>query len=1397
MSDSRLDPEKQHDFGVPKNGNWRFNLKAMLANAPEGTFVVGWDTPPTAAKPKGAKCYGWYETPEQCYEELSKNNLTCCYEVYVYGKNYSDFRNRFLVKACGDLEWEGDLDTEHRHARKHLRRLHVVCETKLGFTPEVYVLGSTRKVFDEEVDPETGVVSRVWNGVWKNSYHFIIANLWAEKSKHIKQLFLPETLRTGVEDDLKEFDLSVYAKSQLMRMPLCSKRGSDVIFRRINENPFDPEDDLTTKFDDDNLAAIRPALVTVFDKTKTMHLLKKWTLVPKPKPLPSAGAKRAPSKASLDTPGRDLRQRSGIPFEKPSDIAYLLVGMHPDQIGHGYDSWRDVVFGVTNAAGNSPEVVKILKEWTRVRPKADRRDQEWPRIEAGNFASKAGGGDGTTIGMGGLVYRHEQYPAVCDCRRTSNGEPFPNCRTLIDPEDVWVFDLFVKFLRHVHFQKIPWKWLVQFAYYVVQKLKDQMYAIIQGEYAGVTKADFDAVWNVEQPSEIYGLSFKRYLEDIVGEINSYIPPLVTTAVGEPDGEATASPAETVRASQSEDLEDIHTLLEIIKTTASHSTKNTRIAELMRTGVLHNLTLKCFPEWDHVTGQADGEPDWDDMRQSLENLQETLQTQLIKASTSQQTADGKTQEADTIVIHVKTTLKPKARVQWSKRCTIEEVVAMIIKISPHVHSLQPVGELVKTIRGTLKVQPDDDMEQEVKRLVEQWKSMQGKEPDTEGKGLKGMQTEDVARDQNSVGDVSEEHTNGESMEVTSDHSNHNDESMEDTPEEHNTDESMEDTCAVECGNAVVMTDMQADSDGKDNADFTSLQELASSHPIFVWKHDITTASRSDSPATKMIKVFLKNLDRRQLTDDLTLIRTCCLLQMARADNSQIQDDNTVPEELFKFLQGWSEQQGRLFDDKAAKRVKAAWECARVDIEKGPDWQLFADSLWLEIFNNLFSYKAVKKKFELRNFKVMDMSCYAFITSDGKPTPRKQAELSTNYGNLWCWSRVVTPVSDDNEEEIVEFKCTKFLPSWFNDESMRTYAKFDCIAPSKSGHVVPPDVFNTWTGFLAANLPAVPDDEVAELIEPFIQHYRLVICSTEEQVQFQLAWFARQVQDPANKTGVGIIYMGDQGVGKDIVTEFIVEKVFGTDVATQSGEVTHLFEKHSLERENKVLCVLDEASGATVKEYIPNIKATMVAPRISFNAKFGAIYKLLCIINYMFTSNDTLPMPIEASDRRMVVFQCNNSKKGDTGYFNTILRSAANPRAARAFFQFLQKFDLSGYENFQACRPETAMYRRLKEMSLSLFYQFMSFKCVQQADFEYDVQGATYIFDSLKEWADGANIKRSDYTKKQLGLDFAHLMENYADHGVTKNRRSSGMQYRIEWAKLEACLKRHSLFDSNAM
>ena len=263
----------------------------------------------------------------------------------------------------------------------------------------MYVLCSTRKVLVEEADEETGEVRWVWKGIWKNSYHFIIANLYGETCDDVKQLFLPETLRTGVDDDLKGFDLVVYSTCQQLRMPLCSKRDSDVPLRRINADPFDPEDDLTASFADDDVDAILPSLVTVFDKTKsTMHLLKPGTLAPG-----KEKRKRTSSQASLDAAsGRNARPHTTSTTATPltyslklaREVAGWLVALHPDHVAAQYDSWRNVHFAAIAGAGAQtgapPDFIEMLQEFTRPRRAAQSRGISQNRQRDIRFCTRTG-----------------------------------------------------------------------------------------------------------------------------------------------------------------------------------------------------------------------------------------------------------------------------------------------------------------------------------------------------------------------------------------------------------------------------------------------------------------------------------------------------------------------------------------------------------------------------------------------------------------------------------------------------------------------------------------------------------------------------------------------------------------------------------------------------------------------------------------------------------------------------------------------------------------------------------------------------------------------------------------------------------------------------------------------
>ena len=85
---------------------------------------------------------------------------------------------------------------------------------------------------------------------------------------------------------------------------------------------------------------------------------------------------------------------------------------------------------------------------------------------------------------------------------------------------------------------------------------------------------------------------------------------------------------------------------------------------------------------------------------------------------------------------------------------------------------------------------------------------------------------------------------------------------------------------------------------------------------------------------------------------------------------------------------------------------------------------------------------------------------------------------------------------------------------------------------------PEIFSYFRGYDYNKL----DDVKQEIIQPFLDHVLEVICDNNQEIyKYVLVWIASILQKPNFKTGIAIVILGNQGVGKNTFFTDIICKL----------------------------------------------------------------------------------------------------------------------------------------------------------------------------------------------------------------------------------------------------------------
>lgn len=169
---------------------------------------------------------------------------------------------------------------------------------------------------------------------------------------------------------------------------------------------------------------------------------------------------------------------------------------------------------------------------------------------------------------------------------------------------------------------------------------------------------------------------------------------------------------------------------------------------------------------------------------------------------------------------------------------------------------------------------------------------------------------------------------------------------------------------------------------------------------------------------------------------------------------------------------------------------------------------------------------------------------------------------------------------------------------------------------------------------------------EVINPFLNFVKEVIADNNvELYEYILNWFAYIVQNPGLKTGTALVLQGIQGTGKTTFTDVLSEMLRGYSEPNITN-IEHITGKFNRTIENKMLIVLNEVKNAGNERFanFDCLKSIITERYIQIEEKNQPARTAENVANLIFCTNHSMPIKIEASDRRYVVTRCNSKYSG---------------------------------------------------------------------------------------------------------------------------------------------------------
>ena len=363
----------------------------------------------------------------------------------------------------------------------------------------------------------------------------------------------------------------------------------------------------------------------------------------------------------------------------------------------------------------------------------------------------------------------------------------------------------------------------------------------------------------------------------------------------------------------------------------------------------------------------------------------------------------------------------------------------------------------------------------------------------------------------------------------------------------------------------------------------------------------------------------------------------------------------------------------------------------------------------------------------------------------------------------------------------------MAKWFVDEVLESYVlvlkvnKPRCYVENGYKFI---NVFRSWKW--TAERPITNDEMTG--IELVWNHVKTVLCSDNIK-SYELLRKCMTLIVAGRKVKIINLFRGSEGCGKGIFTNFIFNKVIGSDLCYMAPNSNCLTDKFNAELDGIVLLDLEELHCKSKEDWITlgeQLKIVATEPMISIHIKNKNPYNVDNIISVIGNSNTSDPIPMTKHDRRVHAVDVSDCKIENTNenrlYFENIGKYVDLDSFGEAFYWdcIHRAKDIWNMNELAELREiETGSKQEMILSNLHPFYIYMKNNYVLKSR-----PLKLFLCDLVDEVNFDDNIKR-----KLKNHEVSKLLKEIQIH----NKVSTGNRARYDytWEELYACFDKQKL------